>query len=102
MDFGPQRQLVIGLGFLMSYEHMGYALVACLEVGRVTCANWTARLWHACLMRPCLLLSQHKLQQALDKLALAAGLRVPAQGIQPAARLPYQHDLLEDAQCGAE
>ena len=32
MDFGPQRQLVIGLGFLMSYEHMGYALVACLEV----------------------------------------------------------------------
>ena len=31
MDFGAQRQLVIGLGLLMSYEHMGYALVACLE-----------------------------------------------------------------------
>ena len=31
MDFGTQRQLVVGLGLLMSYEHMGYALVACLE-----------------------------------------------------------------------
>ena len=43
MDFGPQRQLVIGLGFLMSYEHMGYALVACLEV-------WPAWLLYAALV----------------------------------------------------